>query len=181
MKLYSKIIILVLLSFPFYSFSQDPGCEFNVIIRNIDDTKYDYNILLEYDYEKVKIDSIRKGLESNWEFNSNIWVESSLLKSKANNKIIVGYLSDYCYPISSLKNQLRITIARKGRKEKDVELMYTTCKLVPGRTEILIEEFRHGQRENEVFEFHEDYLNNENVDYGHKQYLSLNSRKIFIK
>lgn len=59
--------------------------------------------------------------------------------------------------------------------------MYTLCKLVPSRTEILIDKFQSGERKSEIFEHQENYLNNKNVDYGHNQYLSLNTRKIYLK
>ncbi len=180
MKRYLRLIFFILIFIPSYCFSQDPSCEFIITLENVKNKHYDYKIIIQYDYEKENFDSVKKKLESNWEFSFRT-IESSLLKSNSNHKIIVGYLSDYCYPNSDIDNQLRIIIARKEKEHNNVELMYTLCKLVPSRTEIFIKKFQRGLRENEVFEYEEDYINNKNIDYGHQQYLNLNSRKIYLK
>lgn len=181
MKKYLRFIILILIITPSYCFSQDPSCEFIISMGNIEDRKYDYKIIIQYDYEKENIGSIKAKLETRWEFEYSLPIESALLKSYSDNKILVGYISDYCYPNRNIENQLRIIIARKEKEKKHVELMYALCKLVPSRTEILIDQFQSGQRKCEIFEHHENYLNNKNVDYGHNQYLNLNTRKIYLK
>jgi len=181
MKQYFKLIILILITIPSYCFSQDPSCEFIINVENIDNIKYDYKIIIQYDYEKESIDSIKEKLETRWEFDYSLPIESAILKSYANNKILVGYISDYCYPNHNMENQLRIIIARKEKEKNDVELMYASSKLVPSRTEIIIKNFQSGKRESEVFEYLKEYVNKKNVDYGHQQYLVLNSRKIYVK
>jgi len=149
-------------------------------LENVKNKQYDYKIIIQYEHEKENIDSVKEKLESNWEFSFRT-IESSLLKSNSERKIIVGYLSGYCYPNSDIDNQLRIIIARKEKGKNIVELMYSFSKLVPLRTEIFIKKFQRGLRKSEVFEYEKDYMNNENVDYGHQQYLNLNSRKIYLK
>lgn len=181
MRRYFRLIILILLTIPSYCFSQDPGCEFIITMGNIENNQFDYKIIIQYDYEKENIDSIKEKLKTNWELSYSPPIESSLLKSNSKNKILVGYLSDYCYPNNSIENQLRIIIARKEKGKNNVELMHTLCKLVPSRTEIFIQKFQRGERESEVFEYEEDYINYENVDYGHQQFMNLNSRKIYLK
>ncbi|WP_408040534.1 hypothetical protein [Tenacibaculum amylolyticum] len=150
-------------------------------MKNIQDDKYDYRILIQHNYKKENIDSIKKRMKTRGISNYSFQIESSLLKSDSNNKIIVGYTSSYCFPDRSIKNQLRIIIARKEKSKSDIELMYSLCKLAPGRTEIIVKKFEAGQRKCEVFEYQKDYLSKKNVDYGRNQYLNLKSRKIFLK
>lgn len=181
MKLYFKLTIFILIILPSHGFSQDPSCDFVITLENVQDNTYEYKTIIEYDYEKEDIDSIKEKIKTNWENKNWILMENTLLKSNSNNKILVSYLSDYCYPNQNIENQLRIIIARRKKGTNIIKLMYGMCKLIPHRTEIIIKKFKSGQRQCEIFEYKKDSLNNENVDYDHNQYLSLKSRKIYLK
>jgi len=181
MKFYFKLIILILCSYSLNCFSQDPSCQFVVNINDIDESKYDYKIIIDYQYDKEPIDAVKEKLYKNWELNYWGTVESSILKSNIGNKMLIGYKSDYCYPSNSITDQLRIIIARRKKGNTNIEFMYGLCPLVPSRTEIIIDTFKSGQRKCEVFEYEKDYVDAEHTDYGRKQHLSLKSRKVFLK
>lgn len=170
-----------MLIMPSIGFAQDPSCEFIITIENVQDHSYDYKIIIQYDFEKESMDLIKQRITTYWDNKNWIPMETTVFKSNSNNRILVGYLSDYCYPNQNLENQLRIIIARRKKGTNTIKLMYSSCKLIPHRTEIIVKKFKSGQRDCEIFEYENDYFNNENVDYNRNQYLNLNSRKIYLK
>lgn len=177
MKLTFLLLFLVV---PIKMFSQDPNCELIVTLKEIDEHKYAYKLLVEFDYEKSPIDSIKIGLESVW----NGWqgIQSAILKTDSNKKILVGYISDYCYPRQDNTDQLRIIVARKRKRDNKIELMHSSSNLIAQtRTEIIIEKFKAGQKKTEIFEYERDYIEHEGNIKSYNQGLNLNKRMIYLK
>lgn len=163
---------------PFLSLAQDPSCEFMITLKDIDHNKYDYNILLDYGYEKKPIKKIKKILKIDWKNYYND-VKCAILKADNNKAILVGYSSNYCYPNGS-KEQLRVIVARKKKKGKKVKLMYASTDLLPRSNEIIISKFKKGKRKTNVYTFKEVYPSKSEPNYNQYKYRSLHSRKIYI-
>ena len=173
------IILFLFILVPFKIFSQDPNCEFLITLKSIDENKYSYKIIIEFDFEKRPIDSLKMSLKRVW----NDWqsLDSAILKTDTNKKIIVGYLSDYCYPRWENTDQLRIIIARKRKKDNKIELMYSSSQLIAQTpTEIIIEKFKNGKRKSEIFVYDKGYEDNAPFDQRNHGELNLKKRKIYL-
>lgn len=171
------LLLFLLLFVPIKIFAQDPNCEYIITLKGIKEHKYSYKLIVEYEYEKMPIDSIKTSLQRIWDGWQGI--QSSILKTNSNKKIMIGYLSDHCYPRQENTDQLRIIIARKRKRDNKVELMYSLSNLIPEtQTEIIIEKFKAGRRKSEVFVYEKDYVENEYRVSVYDRGINANNRKI---
>ena len=158
---------------------QDPSCKFAITLKNVNINKYSYKFFTETDYDKISKDSIaiylKKGKTIGGEH-----TESSISKSTNGNSLITTYYSDYCYPNSRAKNQLRIIISRENKETREIDFMYTNCPLEAGKADIIVDKFQKGERESEIYNATEIYSDNKNIDYGWSQNGEFSTIKIYI-
>ncbi|AZQ44098.1 hypothetical protein [Nonlabens ponticola] len=144
------VLLATFLLAPSVAFAQDPSCEFIINLHNVDLEKYDYKFIIEHRHEKYDLVQLKEWLAADWDsFNND--KPYSVLESEAGNQILMHYERGYCYPQSRNDDQLRITIARKNKRENTIELMNTSCSLMSGTTEIHASKFQIGKRDHEVF------------------------------
>jgi hypothetical protein len=180
MKYFYQWLLLVVLALPTYSFSQDLSCEFIITLEQIDDQKYDYRLIVEHQYSKESIATVQQQLETNWQHAYAQHVKSAILQSGTEGKMLVGYTGGYCYPTYGDEQQLRLIIARKERATNTVELLYTTCKLMPNTTEFFVRNFKAGKRDSEVYTYHKIYTVDKHIDFSHIQRAALDATKIYV-
>ncbi|MFP2996046.1 hypothetical protein ABN763_09045 [Spongiivirga sp. MCCC 1A20706] len=159
---------------------QDPGCETTVKLYDVQEEKYDYCIIIDYDHNTSTIEQIETELNNRW----YDWhgTKTILLRSNSNKKLLIGFRSGYCYPGGMNKDQLRVIIARKRKKDSKLELMHSRVALIAEeRTEFSVRKFKAGNREFEILEYDEDYGYNKNLVPQHDRYSYLRTRVIYLK
>ena len=173
------MIVLIISILPFIGFGQDPSCQYVVTIKNVQDSLYTYYIILEDDmYQRQALDSIVSNLKKGWDNWRN--VDGALLKSEHNRKALIGTFGGYCYP-NAERDQLRIVIARKSKKYGNIELMYSYAPVKPFVTEVVVDNFYQGERENEIYEYTEGYGDDALQEYDFITYRTLHKRIIYLK
>lgn len=160
--------------------SQDPVCEMIVTINNVSDHSYTYHVITQLDFGKQSLESVAEDLKRGAGV-AGQHRESSLLRSKTGDELIISYDSDHCYPNYGNEDQLRIILVRQNKQTKEIEMMYGSAPLIIGRTEILIPEFIPGERPCEVFMYVQRNHDEANTDYQYKGYHSLHATKVFFK
>jgi hypothetical protein len=172
------IVLFVLLS-SLRTLGQDPSCEYSITLQDVDINKYSYKFFTETDYDKIATDSIISYLKKGKNIGRE-HTESTLSKATKGKSLITTYYSDYCYPNSSIKNQLRIIISRENKKTRKIEFMFTSCPLTAGKADIMVEKFQKGERECAIYNPTEIYNDNKYIDYGWEQKREFSTIKIYI-
>lgn len=142
------LLILVILT-THLAFSQDPSCEYQVTLNDVQSNLYDYEIILEDQYEKIPIDTIAKLLRNN----VSLSLGYAFFKTQDGKEIILGSKSGYCYPNSEIEEQLRVIVTRKNKETEKIEIMYFTAPMLIGKTVIEIEKFQQGKREVDMYNY----------------------------
>ena len=172
------IVMFVLLS-SLRTLAQDPSCQFAMTLKNVNTNKYSYRFFTDTDYNKISKDSITTYLKTGRTIGRE-HTESSISKSTNGKSLITTYYSDYCYPNSAAKNQLRIIISRENIQTKEIDFMFVDCPLKSGKADIIVDKFQNGEREYEIYNTSEIYGDNKNIDYGREQKLQFSTIKIYI-
>ena len=173
------ILSAFILLFSYHALGQDPSCELVITLKNVNVKKYSYKFFTDTEFNKIAINTISSHIKTGKTIGREL-TESSLSTTQDGKAIITTYYSDYCYPNPQIRNQLRILISREHIKTGQVDFMFANCPLKDGKYNILVEKFRKGQRDYELYETMERYSDNENVDYGGDQRQELTKINIYI-
>lgn len=173
------ILSTLLLLFSYHSFGQDPSCELVITLKNVNVKKYSYRFFTDTAFNTSATNTIASHVKTG-KIIGHEHTESALSKTQDGKSIITTYSSDYCYPNSQIKNQLRILIRRVHIKTGEIDFMFADCPLKNGKYNIFVEKFRKGQRDYELYETMERYSDSENVDYGGDQKRELTKVNIYI-
>ncbi|MDO1501295.1 hypothetical protein Q2T40_14255 [Winogradskyella maritima] len=161
--------------------AQDPSCNYVVNISEINTNKYDYQIFVHDNKEKVSINNLKKILQTNWSDYDNGKLYQTVLTSNKGKELLIAYSRNYCYDYpSNEKNKIRIVISRKLKRNSKIKLMYAKFPMHYETTEINIQSFSSGERNIEEIAY-KPTKNDRFESSGFQYFLSVLPRKIYIK